>query len=115
MEGIFGIILLSSLMLLLGVISSHIFDLFSCKRMVNGGWCLLGLIYIGVVGIMVSFMVVGGVSHVFCQYFDGVINNQSKFLDYSLNSDTNAVNHFFKYLDVCFFGDGNILKKFYVS
>ena len=32
-----------------------------------------------------------------------------------MQSDANAVNHFFKYLDVCFFGDGNILKKFYVA
>ena len=61
--------MLASLMLLLGVISSHIFDLFTCKTMVNGGWCLLGLIYIGIVLIMISFMVVGGVSHVFCNYF----------------------------------------------
>ena len=56
-------------MLLLGVVSSHIFDLFTCKKMVNGGWCLLGLIYVGIVAMMISFMVVGGVSHVFCNYF----------------------------------------------
>jgi len=69
MEGIFGVILLSSLMLLLGAVSSHIFDLFSCKKMVNGGWCLLGLIYLGIIAIAISFMVVGGVSHIFCTYF----------------------------------------------
>ena len=62
-------VLLSSLMLLLGVISSHIFDLFSCKKMVNGGWCLLGLVYVGIVAVMVALMVIGGVSHIFCNYF----------------------------------------------
>ena len=108
-------VLLSSLMLLLGVVSSHVFDLFSCKKMVNGGWCLLGVIYVGVVGVMVSLLVVGGVSHVFCGYFKGVIEHQNTFLSYTLSSDANAVNHFFKYLDVCFFSDGNILQKFYVA
>jgi hypothetical protein len=83
MEAVFGVILLGSLMLLLGMISSHVFDLFTCKKMVNGGWCLLGLLYFGVVGSMVFLLVIGGVSHVFCDYFNGVINVQSQFVSYS--------------------------------
>ena len=81
MEAIFGVILLASLMLLLGtyfhhlgMISSHVFDLFTCKKMVNGGWCLLGLFYFGVVSSMVFLLIIGGISHIFCDYFNGVIN-----------------------------------------
>jgi hypothetical protein len=32
-----------------------------------------------------------------------------------MKSNANAMNKFFQYLEVCFFGDGNILKKFYVA
>ena len=102
-------------MSLLGLISSHIFDLFTCRKMVNGGWCLFGIIYCIVLVMMVFFMVLGGVSNIFCSYFNSVINDQNSFVTYSTKSDANAVNHFFQYLDVCFFGDGNILKKFSVS
>jgi len=69
------VVLLASLMFLLGMISSHIFDLFTCKKMVNGGWCLLGMIYVGIVIVMVSLVTIGGVSHVFCDYFKGVITS----------------------------------------
>ena len=69
-----------------GMISSHVFDLFTCKKMVNGGWCLLGLFYFGVVGSMVFLMIIGGVSHVFCDYFNGVINIQSNFISYSMQA-----------------------------
>lgn len=66
MEAAFGLILLGSIISLLGVISTHIFDLFTCKKMVNGGWILFGFIYFAVVGVMMLFLVVGGVSQSFC-------------------------------------------------
>ena len=97
------------------MISSHIFDLFACRKIVNGGWCLFGLIYFAVLGTMLFFMVIGSVSHIFCNYFETVISSQVEFLAYSNKGQTNAMNQLFQYLDVCFFGDGNILKKFYVS
>jgi hypothetical protein len=65
--------LLGSLISLLGMISSHIFDLFTCKKMVNIGWGLFGLTYVAVMAVMVFFMVIGGVSNSFCTYFSTVI------------------------------------------
>jgi hypothetical protein len=73
MEAAFGLILLASLMSLLGVISTHLFDLFKCTRMVHAGWVLLGIGYLTVLAVMLAMLAIGGVSHSFCDYFKGVI------------------------------------------
>lgn len=69
MEAIFGLILLASLISVLGMLSTHIFDLLKCTKMVNGGWVLFGLTYFAVVGVLFMMLVVGGVSYCFCDYF----------------------------------------------
>lgn len=69
MEAAFGLILLASLMSVLGVISTHLFDLFKCTKMVNAGWILLGLGYLCVLAVLIVMLVIGSTSHTFCQYF----------------------------------------------
>lgn len=66
MEGIFGLILLASLMSVLGVISTHLFDLFKCTKMVNAGWVLLGFGYLLVLAVLILMLIIGGTSHTFC-------------------------------------------------
>ena len=83
--------------------------------MVVSGWGLLGLQYFGVLVVLIGFLVVGGVSYVFCQYFGSVIANPTVFSSYSLETGANSYNHLFQYMDVCFFGDGDILRKFGLS
>ena len=75
MEAIFAVILLGSLIFLLGMVSSHIFDLFSCSKMVNGGWCLFGFVYAGVLVILLFFLMVGGSSYLFCDYLKTVMSS----------------------------------------
>jgi hypothetical protein len=65
-QAIFGVILLGSLISLLGIISSHIFELYGCKQLVHGGWTLLGFMYFAVLGVLFIFMSVGGISYSFC-------------------------------------------------
>lgn len=69
MEAAFGLILLASLMSVLGVISTHLFDLFKCTKMVNAGWILLGLGYLCVLAVLIVMLVIGSTSLTFCQYF----------------------------------------------
>jgi len=80
--------------------------------MVNGGWVIFGLLYCGVVIILFFFLGVGGLSYNFCQYYGSIIGSSTSLLTYAQSGSNSAFNKFFLYLDVCFFEDGNILKKF---
>jgi len=111
-EALFGTILLATLITLLGLISTHIFEIFACKRLVNAGWVLFGFQYFGVLVVVLAFLTVGGISYCFCQYFSGVLSDQSSFTSFSLQAGSSSFNQLFQYLDVCFYSDGNILKKF---
>ena len=77
LEVVFGIILLASLISLMGLISTHIFDLFACTKMVNTGWILFGLLYFVIVGVLVAFLGIGGVSHTLCTYLGTILNDSS--------------------------------------
>lgn len=115
MEAIFGLILLGSMISLLGLLSTHIFDLLKCIKMVHGGWVLYGFMYFAVVAVMFAMLVIGGVSNSFCEYFGTVINSSSSFASFSSQTDGGSLSKVSRYMDVCFFGDGNILKKFAVA
>jgi hypothetical protein len=112
-QAVFGVILLGCLISLLGIISSHIFELFGCKNLVYGGWVLLGLMYFAVLGVLFLFLTVGGLSYSFCEYFGEIIGTRTGYVNYvAASASASSFNKFFGYLDVCFFQDGNILKKF---
>jgi hypothetical protein len=111
-QAIFGVILLGSLVSLLGIISSHIFELYGCKQMVHGGWVLLGCMYFSVLGVLFIFLAVGGLSYNFCDYYGSIITNNKAYASFTSATTASNFNKFFNYLDVCLFEDGNILEKF---
>lgn len=72
--------------------------------------------YLAVLGVLFIFLTVGGLSYSFCEYFAGIIRTRTGYLDYvAASASASNFNKFFGYLDVCFFQDGNILKKFELS
>jgi hypothetical protein len=66
MQAIFGAVLLASMISLLGIISTHIFDLFVCKKFVHTGWVMFGFLYFAVVFVLFILLAVGGLSYNFC-------------------------------------------------
>jgi hypothetical protein len=80
--------------------------------MVHAGWVLFGLQYFGVLIVLMAFLIVGGASYCFCQYFSNIISSSTKFNSFALQPGSNSINHLFQYLDVCFFSNGDILQKF---
>ena len=107
--------LLASLLSLFGILSTHVFDILACKRMVNLGWVIYGLIYFGVLLVMLFFLSMGGITYTFCEYFAAITGSQSGYLSFTQSASTSSFNRFFNYLDVCFFNDGNMLQKFSVA
>jgi hypothetical protein len=114
-QAVFGVVLLGCMLSLLGLISSHVFAIYGCRHLVHGGWGLLGFMYFAVLGVLFVFLAVGGLSYSFCQYFETIIVSQAGYVSFVAASGTSNFNRFFNYLDVCFFDDGNILKKFGLS
>lgn len=111
-EAIYGIVLLSTMLSIIGIIFTYLFKLFTCKRLVNGGWLMFGLLYFGITVILFVLLSFGGISYSFCNYFKSIINSNTGYVDFTQATKTGTFNKFFLYLDVCFFNDGNILKKF---
>jgi hypothetical protein len=114
-QGIFGIVLLASIISLMGIISTHIFDVLACRKFVHTGWVVFGLIYFGILFVLFIQLSVGGLSYSFCQYFGSIIKSKSGFISFTDSTSSSNFNKFFDYLDVCFFEDGNILKKFQLA
>lgn len=69
-QAVFGLALTGSLVVLLGVASTHLFDLLACRKMVHLGWTIYGLAYIGVIVVTFFVLSVGSVSYGFCEYYD---------------------------------------------
>lgn len=113
-EAVLGIVVLSSLLALLGVLSTHLFGLLTCRRFVHFGWVCLGFSYFTVLAVLVVFLAVGGLSYNFCQYLGAAIQTKAGLVSFT-SSSSGTFNKFFNYLDVCFFDDGNILKKFHLA
>lgn len=113
-EAVLGIVVLASLLTLLGVLSTHLFGLLTCRRFVHLGWVCLGFSYFAVLAVLVVFLAVGGLSYSFCQYLGAAIQTQAGLISFT-SSSSGTFNKFFNYLDVCFFEDGNILKKFHLA
>ena len=114
-QAIFGIVLLASIISLLGIISTHIFDVFTCRKFVHTGWVVFGLVYFAILFVLFIILSVGGLSFNFCQYFGSIIKSKNGFVSYTDSMSPSDFNKFFDYLDVCFFDDGNILKKFQLA
>jgi len=68
-EGVLAFIMAASMLILLGVIATHSFELFSCKTSVHLGWIAYGITYFGVVAISFILLALGGMSYSFCQFY----------------------------------------------
>jgi hypothetical protein len=77
LQGVIGFVLAASLLTLLGIISTHIFDLFICRKMVHLGWAIFGLSYVGVIILTFIFFSLGSLGFGFCNYFKSMISNQA--------------------------------------
>jgi len=75
MEAIFGVIVLGSLISLMGIVSTHVFDILRCGKLVMGGWILIGIAFFGVVGVLLVWLAVGGIGSSFCQYYESIIGS----------------------------------------
>jgi len=101
-------VLTGSLLILLGAISAHVFNIFTCRAMVHMGWTIFGLSYIGVIILTFIMLSVGSIGYGYCSYLSLMLNDQTQFARlggfYAQNS--------FMRIDTCIFGDGNALSKF---
>ena len=69
LEAIFAFILLGTMLSLLGILATFVFDIISCKKLVLTGWVIFGFFYFAIVVILVVFLGIGGVSYSFCGFF----------------------------------------------
>lgn len=114
-EGMIGFILVGSLLCILGSIATHSFDIFACRTTVHIGWVIYGLTYFGIIVLTFLFFALGGLSYTFCDFYGSMINSQSSFSTFGQQNGNTSFNKAFQKLDVCFYGDGNILKKFNIA
>lgn len=89
-EGVLGFILVASLLGILGVFATFLFDIYNCRLMVHLSWVILCICYIGVI-VLTFFTVPGGsVGNQFCNYYEKALTNRSEFRRlsdyYALNS-----------------------------
>ena len=107
-QGIFAFAITGSLIALLGVLATHLFELSICRRMVHLGWTIYGLIYAGVIIVTFTSLSLGSIGYGFCSYFDLMLTDSTSF---NLLGQAYTQNAFMR-LDTCIFGDGNALSKF---
>lgn len=89
-EAVLGFILVASLLGILGVFATFLFDIYNCRLMVHLSWVILCLCYVGVV--LLTFLTVpgGSVGNQFCNYYEKALTNRTEFKRlsdyYALNS-----------------------------
>jgi hypothetical protein len=76
-EGLTGFILAASVFILLGTISVHILDILACRTMVHVGWIIYAITYFGIIGLTYAFLSGGSIAFSFCNYYDGMLTNQT--------------------------------------
>jgi hypothetical protein len=108
---VFALALTGSLLALLGVVATHVFDVLSCRKMVHLGWTIYGLAYVGVIIVTFGVLSVGSISYGFCTYFNSMLTNS---VSYNLLGQSYTQNLFTR-VDTCLFGDGNVLTKFSIA
>jgi hypothetical protein len=94
-EGIFGLILAGSLLIILGVIATHSFDIFACKTTVHIGWVIYGLTYFGIIVITFIFFSLGGLSYSFCKFYGNMLSDQATFSEFGTASGSSSFNKAF--------------------
>lgn len=110
-EGVIGFILAASVFILFGVISTHVLDIIACRTMVTLGWVIYGIMYFGIVILVFAFLSAGSIGYQFCNYFDSMVSDEVEFNKIGQSYSQNV----FTKLDVCLYGDGNVLEKFNIA
>lgn len=103
-----GFTLVASLLGLLGVFATHIFDIYNCRMMVHLSWILFGVSYLGVILLTYLFVPGGSIGQQTCNYFGKALTNQTEFERLQGYYSQNVLGK----VEECLFGDGNILKTF---
>ena len=75
-QSVLGVVLGSSLIMLLGLVATHAFDVLGCRNMVHLGWTVYGLAYIGLIATAFLLLSLGSVSYNFCTYFNQMLTLQ---------------------------------------
>lgn len=75
------------------------------------GWIIYGLTYFAVIIFSAVFLSGGSLAYGFCNYYDGMLSDKNEF---------NRIGNFYSQnalvkLDVCLYGDGNVLNKFNIA
>ena len=107
-QAVIGFILTGSLLILVGGLSTHCFEIFECRYLVHCGWCFYGLMYTGVLILGFITLSMGSVGYNFCMYFNDMLTQESEYTRIGDEYSQNIFNN----LDVCLFSDGNALAKF---
>ena len=94
-QAILGFVLAASLLLILGVISTHYLGLYSCRTSVHLGWVTYGATYLGIVILCFIFFSLGGISYQFCEFYGSLIKNDSSFNKFAGATGPNEFNRFF--------------------
>ncbi len=104
-EVIFGFILVASLAILIGTVSTSFLEMYDCRYFIHFGWVVYGLAYFGIVFIVFLMLSYGSLGYSFCQYYSGFLSDQDQF---SRKGNYYSQNPLTK-LDTCLYGDGDVL------
>jgi hypothetical protein len=82
-QGVLGLVLAASLLLLLGLVAVHFFDFLACKTSVHLGWVAYGVTYFGIVVLCFLFFSLGGLSYQFCEFYSSIVTSSTSFSAYA--------------------------------
>jgi hypothetical protein len=111
-QAILIFIMIAGLIIMMGVIATHFFEVYTCKTCVHLGWVTFGITYFGIVVIAFFFFGMGGLSYSFCQFYNGILTSQTSFNAFTQTSKPTSFNRIFSKMATCFFGNGSITASF---
>lgn len=66
LQGVVGFIIVSSLLVLIGALSTHCYEILECRYMVHCGWFIYGLMSFGLLVLTFICLSYGSVAYTFC-------------------------------------------------
>lgn len=111
LQGVVGFVLVSCLLVIIGSLSTHFYEIMECRYMVHCGWFLYALMYFGMLVLAFVTISLGTTGYYSCQYFNQSMANSSSFNRINDKYSQNV----FSRVDVCILGSGKVLEKFNVN
>ena len=65
-QAVIGFVLTGGILMLVGGLSTHSFDIWKCRYIVHCGWCFFGLMYAGILVLTFVTLSMGSVGFNFC-------------------------------------------------